>query len=87
MTFARDLIERATKTALQAALAYWSVQAATIDVSSVSAWRALAVGGVGAAVSALTSLASRMSGDPDSASLADNAGPVCPGASWSEGWD
>lgn len=85
MTFVRDLAERAAKTALQAALAYWSVQATTLDVGSASAWKALVAGGIGAAVSAVTSWLSRLSGDPDTASLADNAGPVCPGATF-DGW-
>lgn len=85
MSFARDLAERAAKTFLQATAASWCVLATSLDVTSASSWRALAGGGIGAGLSAVSSMLSRLSGDPDTASVADNAGHSCPGADW-DGW-
>ena len=71
MSFARDLAERAAKTFFQAALATWCTLAATLNVASASSWRALLGGGIGAGLSAVSSMLSAPWGTPGTASIAD----------------
>jgi len=71
MSFARDLAERAFKTFLQAALAFWSAQALLVDVASASSWKALVAGGIGAGLSAVSSMLSAGVGTPGTASAVD----------------
>lgn len=83
MSFVRDLVERVLATYVQAfaglLIASWS------DAVDLSTLRAAAVAAIPAALAVVKAGMARMVGDPDTASLADAAGPACPGASYQ--WD
>ena len=60
MTFYRELAERAIKTFIQAAIAIWA--ASPVLDADVSAWKAVVVAGVAAALSVVSSGLSSQTG-------------------------
>lgn len=69
MNFVKDTLERALKTAAQAALA--GLGGDQLSLYDINPGTVLGLAGAAALVSVLTSLASRQVGDKDSASLVD----------------
>ena len=69
LTFIKDLIERAVKTALQVALAAFVLP--VTDVYNLAAWKGAVMTAVAAGLSVLFSLLSKAVADPDTASVVD----------------
>lgn len=65
--FQKDLLERAVRTFIQAALAVFAVELANPDVS-LDSLQAAAIAGVSAGISALMAWLGRFVGDPDTGS-------------------
>lgn len=65
--FQRDLLERAARTFIQAAIAVFAVEVANPNVS-VDSLQAAAIAAVSAGISALMALAGKTIGDPDTGS-------------------
>ncbi len=65
--FQRDLLERAARTFIQAAIAVFAVEVSNPSVS-LDSLQAAAIAGVAAGVSALMALAGKTIGDPDTGS-------------------
>lgn len=64
-----DIAERVLRTFIQATAAALATGATGLDVTSLSAWQALAVGGVSAGLSAVMGLITAGLGDRSTASL------------------
>lgn len=65
--FQRDLLERAVRTFIQAAIAVFAVEIANPDVT-LDSLQAAAIAAVSAGISALMALAGKTIGDPDTGS-------------------
>jgi len=65
--FQRDLLERAARTFIQAAIAVFAVEVSNPDVS-LDSLQAAAIAAVSAGLSALMALAGKTVGDPDTGS-------------------
>jgi hypothetical protein len=65
--FQKDLLERAVRTFIQAALAVFAIELANPDVS-LDSLQAAAIAGVSAGISALMAWLGRFVGDPDTGS-------------------
>ena len=70
--FGKLLLERAVRAAIAAMCAYLSVGVSTASLSG-SGLKALGVGAIGAAVSAVMSMVSQLVGDPNSTSFTQAA--------------